>query len=270
MPLTQENVLQYRGGNLVDSTGDKVGRIEEIYLDTETDQPEWALVNTGLFGSKSTFVPIQNAQEDGGSLRVPFEKARIKDAPSMDANQELSQQDEAELYQYYGMSYGENRSDSGLPEGGAPAPTQNVQSTGTTADVSGDKAMTRSEEELRVGVARRETGRVRLRKFITTEQVSTTVPVHREEVHIEREAITDANVGDATSGVELTESVHEVTLSEETPVVEKRVVPKERIRLDKDVVEEQVQVNETVRKEQVEIDDGTRGTTDPGLPGPGR
>jgi uncharacterized protein (TIGR02271 family) len=114
--------------------------------------------------------------------------------------------------------------------------------------------MTRSEEELQVGTTERETGRARLRKYVVTEQVQKTVPVQREEVRIEREPITDANVGDATAGPEISEEEHEVTLHEEEVVVEKRAVPKERVRLDKETVTEDKTVSEEVRKEQVEVD----------------
>ena len=126
-------------------------------------------------------------------------------------------------------------------------------------DVSGpetDDAMTLSGEELRVDTQRREAGRARLRKYIVTEEVETTVPVQREEVRVEREPVSDANRDQAMSGPELTESEHEVVLHEEAPVVEKEVVPKERVRLDKDVTREEQQVSDTVRKEQVEVDDG--------------
>ena len=127
-------------------------------------------------------------------------------------------------------------------------------------DVSGpetDEAMTRSEEELRVGTAERETGRVRLRKYIVTDEVQQTVPVKREEVRLEREPITDANRDAALSGGDLTEEEHEVTLHTEEPVVEKRTVPKERVRLDKDVEVEERTVSEDVRREEIDIDDST-------------
>jgi uncharacterized protein (TIGR02271 family) len=121
--------------------------------------------------------------------------------------------------------------------------------------------MTRSEEELRVGTAQRERGRVRLRKYVTTEHVQQTVPVQRERVRVEREPITDANVDAATSGPDISEEEHEVILREEEPVVEKRVVPKERVRLDKDTVTGEERVAEPVRKEQIEVQDenGTGG-----------
>jgi uncharacterized protein (TIGR02271 family) len=96
-------------------------------------------------------------------------------------------------------------------------------------DTSGpttDDAISRSEEELRVGTTQR--GRVRLRKYVTTEQVEQTVPVRRERVRVEREPITDANLDAATSGPEISEAEHEVILREEEPVVDKRVAARPR------------------------------------------
>jgi uncharacterized protein (TIGR02271 family) len=255
--LEKDQILQYRGQNLADADGDKIGSIEEIYLDTETDAPEWALVTTGMFGTKSTFVPLRDASEENGTLRVPFDKATVKDAPRMDPDGELSQREESELYRYYGMQYSEARSDTGLPQGGSSTGPADRERVG--GDVSGretDDAMTRSEEELRVGTTERETGRARLRKYVVTDQVEQTVPVRREEVRIEREPITDANAGDAMDGPAISEEEHEVVLHEEEVVVEKRAVPKERVRLDKDTVTEQREVSEGVRKEQVELIDG--------------
>jgi uncharacterized protein (TIGR02271 family) len=114
--------------------------------------------------------------------------------------------------------------------------------------------MTRSEEELRVGTAEQESGRARLRKYVVTEHVQQTVPVQREEVRIEREPITDANVDDAVSGPEISEEEHEVVLHEEQAVVEKRTVPKERVRMDKETVVDEETVDAEVRKEQIEVD----------------
>jgi uncharacterized protein (TIGR02271 family) len=239
----------WRGREIVDAEGQRVGQLDELYLDQETEAPEWAAVRTGMFGTKQSFVPLQGAQPQGGRVRVAFGKDEIKDAPRIDPDGELSQEEEAKLYSHYGLSYSESRSDSGLPENG------DREATGR--DVSGpttDEAMTRSEEELRVGTTQRERGRARLRKFVVTEQVQQTVPVQREEVRVEREPITDANVDAATSGPEISEEEHEVVLHEEEPVVEKRAVPKERVRLDKDTVTGEQQVSEEVRKERIEAD----------------
>jgi uncharacterized protein (TIGR02271 family) len=237
----------WRGREIVDVDGDKVGTVEELFRDEDTDQPEWAAVRTGLFGTKLSFVPIEGAEPVGEDVRVPFSKSQIKDAPKIDdTDGELSQDEESQLYEHYGMNYGERRSDSGLPEG----ETVGHDTSGPTTD----DAMTRSEEELRVGKMERERGRARLRKYVVTEQVETTVPVSREEVRLEREPVTDANVGDALDGPAISEEEHEVVLHEEQPVVEKRVVPKERVRMEKESVTEDAQVSEEVRKEQIEAD----------------
>jgi len=262
----QQQATQWRGHDLVDRDGDKVGSIEDIYLDQETGQIEWAAVKTGLLGTKLNFVPIQNASFENDVVRVPFEKSQVKDAPSVDADGELSQREEADLYRHYGMQYGEARSDSVLPEGGTGRSRDrrdDDERGGPGHDVSGpntDEAMTRSEEEVRVGTASQERGRARLRKYVVTENVTETVPVQREEVRVEREPITDANVGAATDGPAISEEEHEVTLREERPVVEKQAVPKERVRLEKDVVTDETQVSEDVRKERIEEDaDARRG-----------
>jgi uncharacterized protein (TIGR02271 family) len=102
---------------------------------------------------------------------------------------------------------------------------------------------------------------VRLRKHVVEDEVSQTVPVRREEIRIEREPITDANIDDATSGPEISSEEHEVVLHDEELVTEKRVVPKERVRLDKDVEVDERTVSEDVRREEIEIDDGG-GRTD--------
>jgi uncharacterized protein (TIGR02271 family) len=194
----------------------------------------------------------------------------------MDPDGQLSQREEAELYRHYGLDYSEAHSDSGLPEGGAEGvsgtagttvatgttdTTDATDAAGTTGrDVSGpttDDAMTRSEEELHVGTREREAGRVRLRKYVVEDQVTQTVPVRREEVRLEREPITDANVDAATDGPAISEEEHEVVLHQEEPVVEKQAVPKERVRLDKDVETQQEEVSDTVRKEQIDVDDPT-------------
>ena len=243
----------WRGRDIVDSDGEKVGKLEELFRDEDTEQPEWAVVSTGMFGTKLSFVPIQGAEPTGEDVRVPFSKEQIKDAPKIDdSDGQLSQDEEAQLYEHYGMSYGEQRSDSGLPEGGAAG------NGGTVGhDVSGpttDEAMTRSEEELRVGTADRERGRARLRKYVVTEEVQKTVPVRREEVRVEREPITDGNADQALEGPEISEEEHEVVLHEEEVVVEKRTVPKERVRMEKEAVTDEAQVSEEVRKEQIEAE----------------
>jgi len=255
MPPSIDTVQSWQGRTMVDPAGDKLGTIDGIYLDDETGQPEWATVTRGLFSAKAAFVPLVQAQDMGDSVQVPYDKQQVTDAPSPEADGQLSQDEEAELYRHYGLDYSEYRSDSGLPAAGTADDTQDDTVGQVTSGPTTDQAMTRSEEELRVGTQTRERGRARLRKYVTTEQVTQTVPVQREEVRVEREPITNANLDDATSGPAISEEEHEVTLHEETPVVEKRAVPKERVRLDTETVTEERQVAEEVRKEQIKVDD---------------
>ncbi|MGB3827245.1 MAG: YsnF/AvaK domain-containing protein, partial [Ornithinimicrobium sp.] len=122
-----------------------------------------------------------------------------------------------------------------------------------------DEGMVRSEEQLQVGTERVETGKARLRKYVVTENVTTTVPVEREEVRLEREPITEDERGDVSVDGDLGDEEQQVTLSEERVVVDKETVPVERVSLDTQTVTEEQQVSEEVRKEQVETDvpDGT-------------
>jgi uncharacterized protein (TIGR02271 family) len=247
MTTQMTEAYDWTGRTLKDRNGEKVGKIDQLYVDQETDKPEWALVNTGLFGTKSSFVPIAGASPSGEDVVVQVDAEQVKDAPKMEVDEQLSEQQEAELFRHYGIDY--------TAEGSVTATEGPRGDDGH--DVSGpttDEAMTRSEEELRVGTAERERGRVRLRKYVVTEEVQQTVPVRREEVRVEREPITDANVDRALEGPEISEEEHEVVLHEEEPVVEKRTVPKERVRMQKESVTGEAQVSEQVRKEQIETD----------------
>jgi uncharacterized protein (TIGR02271 family) len=209
-------------------------------------------------------VPISNAKTTDGDVRLSYTKDQIKDAPNVDADGQLSTEEEQRLYSHYGRGdYGDWDGTTDRTEGLGLADREgrfDREGSGGTSgtvghDTSGpttDDAMTRSEEELRVGTERREAGRARLRKYVVTEEVSKTVPVQREEVRVEREPITDANIDDALDGPAISEEEHEVVLQEETPVVEKRAVPKERVRLEKDTYTDEETVSDQVRKERID------------------
>jgi len=92
---------------VVDSTGDKVGKVTNIFYDDQTGRPEWLAVKTGMFGSKDTFVPIQGSTLDSdGQIQVAFEKGYIKDAPNVDTDDlHMTPEDERLLWQHYGYDY---------------------------------------------------------------------------------------------------------------------------------------------------------------------
>ncbi|MDP8977135.1 MAG: PRC and DUF2382 domain-containing protein [Actinomycetota bacterium] len=255
----KDTILSWRGQTMYDANGDKLGKVEEIYLDNETDQPEWATVKTGLFGSSLSFVPIAEATDDGGQVRVSYDKDTVKAAPQVDPDGELSQEEEAQLYRHYGKEYSEARSESGLPEGDTDTgyseldyETEDRGTAGEDArDRESDEAMTVSEERLRVGKQRRDAGRARLRKYVETDQVTETVPVEREEIRVHREPVSE----DAAEGATISEEEQEVALQEERPVIEKQTVPKERIRVGKETVRDEETVSDEVRRERVDVDD---------------
>ncbi|RJT96993.1 DUF2382 domain-containing protein [Arthrobacter frigidicola] len=252
--ITQENLndLAAGRGNVYTNDGSKLGSIGQLYVDDETGQPSWVTVNTGLFGTSESFVPLQAASVDGNDVRVPYSKDLVKDAPKVEKDGHLSPEEEDRLYRHYSLNGG---SDGTRGVDYASGTTTGREDVGhDTSGPTTDEAMTRSEEQLRVGTESREAGRVRLRKFVVSENVSQTVPVSHEEVRLEREPITDANRGAAMAGPAISEEEHEVVLHEERPVVEKEAVPVERVRLDKETVTEQHTVNEEVRKEQIEPD----------------
>jgi uncharacterized protein (TIGR02271 family) len=120
-----------------------------------------------------------------------------------------------------------------------------------------DDAMTRSEEELEVRTVRRQRDRVRLRKYVVTEQVQRTIPLKREEIRIE-EAPTSAQAGGPRAGDAEPSGVEEIVLYREVPVIEKRVVPAERVRVVKDTRTDEARIAEEVRKERIRVERDAR------------
>ena len=288
--ITNQQVegLMSGSGNVLGQNGDRIGSVGTFYLDDQTDEPAWVTVNTGLFGTSETFIPLSEATVEGVDVLVPYSKEEVKNAPHIESDGSISPEEEVTLYRYYGFSYDDGSSesitetetldagsgtltdtdsgrfsgsdaDAGLVSDERTAGTSNGAGTSNLSDQSRtgsntDDAMTRSEERLNVGTENRAVGKARLRKYVVTETVTQQVPVSHEEVRIEREPITDANAGDALSGAELTEDEHEVTLHAEQPVVSKHTEPVERVRLETETVTDTESVSEEVRKEQIDTD----------------
>jgi hypothetical protein len=147
---------RWRGRTLVDHNGEPLGRIEIIYLDKVTSQPEWALLEADAAGPARTFVPLVSADEEGDTVLVRFARILVEGAPSMPADQELSEEQERELYRHYGVPYSRADSPSGLPAGepepaepalaaGGPQPAEEPMST-STPDVAAGKPEVPAEE----------------------------------------------------------------------------------------------------------------------------
>jgi uncharacterized protein (TIGR02271 family) len=279
--LGQDQIDNLIGRDVYGTDGGKIGTAVQVYADNETGNPEWVTVQTGLFGTKVSFVPLADASVSGEEITVPYDKGFVKSAPSIDEDGNLTQDEERELYAYYGRADYNTTTTAGTAAGtraGGREETTAAAGSGQTGDRDGtvrdgtvqsrtgggkgrksagrstDDAMTVSEERLNVGTEQREAGRARLRKYVVTENVTQTVPVQREDVRVEREPITEANRDAAMSGSDISEDEHEVVVHEERPVVQKETVPVERVRLDTETVTEQETVGEEVRKERVDLE----------------
>jgi hypothetical protein len=163
-----EATHRWKGRTLVDLDGDPLGSIEVIYLDKDTNQPEWALLEAGAVGPARTFIPLISASEEGDTVRVPFARILVEGAPGMAADLELSEDQEGELYRHYGVPYSRADSPSGLPAGepepaepalagGGPQPTGESVPASTPdmapakPEVTAEEPATAPEEPLSTG-----------------------------------------------------------------------------------------------------------------------
>ncbi|MEU6821449.1 PRC and DUF2382 domain-containing protein [Streptomyces atriruber] len=264
-----------------DRTGEKIGSVEQVYLDDRNGRPEWVTVKTGLFGMKQSFVPLAGARRQDDQLHVATTKEAVKDAPRIDADQHIEPGEEHELYAHYGLTRPQAaaRGMAGGAAGGAPPAGKRgregmrehdgmagmagagagagmvgagAASRSAAQDDSKSGEMIRSEERLRVGTEEEVVGRARLRKVVVTEDVKTSVPISHEEVRVVREPIREGDGTRASIG----EAEAEVTLHAEKAVVSKESVPVERVRLETEKVTETQEISDTVRKEQIEYDSG--------------
>ena len=276
--LTEDQAREVIGATAYGDDGEKIGKVGQLFLDDQTGRPEFVTVNTGLFGTSESFVPVADATFNGDRLVVPFSKDKVKDAPNVDLDgRHLDESEEQRLYDYYGMAdlrvqpttptrvtptrtarreYAETDRTARLHRHGhRPRPQRHQRHRGPR-HLGPDHR--RRDDPLR-GAGRgrhtsQEAGRARLRKYVTTEQETHTVPVRKEKAVLETEPITDGNVGDATSGPDISEEEHEVVLREERATVDKTVEPVERVRLGTETTTEEETVTEEVRKEHIEVE----------------
>ena len=278
--ITREEIANVLDQPVYDGDGNKIGDAKHVFFDDMTGRPEWVSVKTGLIGSSESFVPVRDAAMVQDHLEVPYGKDQVKGAPTVDvdAGGHLSESEEHRLYDYYGINFDSVLSEAertddgrwaagpgtagaagaaglaGTEQAGTAGGTTGRQDARDRVDMTDENAMTRSEEQMHIGVERREAGRARLRKYVVTEDVQQTVPVTHEEVRVVREPITDANRDEAPAGPEISEAEHEVTLYAERPVVETETVPVERVRMTTEEHTENETIRGQVRKERIEAE----------------
>lgn len=223
--MQMEQLQGLEGAPVYDEAGDQIGKVEEIYVDTGSAQPEWIGLGTGFFGTKRVLVPVQGTEVQGDGVSVPYAKDHVKGSPDID-DDAISPETERELHVYYGLA-----------------------GDGVQAPPSDDQAVTRHEEELAVGKQQVEAGHARLRKWVETEPVAMDVELRRETAHVTREPV-DEPVTDAEVG----EQEVDVPLRGERPVVQKQTVAKERVGIETDVTTDRQTIEDEVRKERVDVE----------------
>jgi len=250
---------QYAGYTVYDSDGDKIGKVDDIFVD-ENDQPEYVGVKMGFLGTSSTLIPWQmvEVREDDNSLIVSADDDHVKNGPTFDDDRDITPEFESEVYSYYGLqqtgsaeergSYGDyyDETETTTETTGAAAGTTDAE------DREDELRVQRTEEELAAGTREREAGAMRVRKRVRTDREQIEVPTRHEEVTVERVPVE----GEATEA-QIGEDEISVPVTEEEVVVDKRAVAKEEVRIRKDVVEDTETVEEDVRREEIEVEDDT-------------
>lgn len=187
-----DTALAWRGRTVRDRHGEELGKLHDLYLDSDGSRPAWASVKRGLLRSTETIVPLNEVTEDGDDLVLPYERELFDDAPDVDPDVELNEEQERLLHEHYGREW---------------APPSGRET---------DTAMTRSEEEVSFGTRAVERAeRVRLKKVLVEDEVTRTVPVRREEIRLETDPPPEGTI-------ESVEDVDDVEDGDEEPRSEDR------------------------------------------------
>ena len=239
----------YAGYQVVDRDGDKIGKVDDLFVD-ENDRPEYIGVKMGFLGTSSTLIPtgITRLDEGRGVVEVEAEKSHVKEGPSFDDDREITPDYEREVHRHYGLEEPKATGDRGA----YGVPHAEKERSGHALQGEDELRVQRSEEELRAGTREREAGAMRVRKRVRTDRERVEVPVKHEEVSVERVPVS----GEATEA-QIGEDEVSVPVTEEEVVVDKRAVAKEEVRLRKDVVEGTEVVEEDVRREEIDVEDDT-------------
>ncbi|MCM0676133.1 YsnF/AvaK domain-containing protein [Micromonospora phytophila] len=235
MRLNAQQANSLYGQDVKDRSGSKIGSVGQIWADA-AGEPTWVSVKTGVMGQKESMAPLQQARITDAGLAVDYDKSTVKNAPAVDAgtDEPLNTEQIEQLYAHYRLA----------PQPAPPAARGRAPGAG--------EDLIRSEERLRVGTESQPAGKARLRKYVVSENVHTTVPVEHDEVYVEREPIAARDARGVRA--DIGEAEQEMTLRAERPVVSKDTVPVERVHLSKDEVVEQQAIDDQVRRERIDAD----------------
>lgn len=250
--------MDWLGSDIADEDGRPYARLDDVFLGRTSGQPEFGFVTLLDQPDQRVAVPLTRARSAGaGRLTLGVARERVMAAPRVQTDvDEIPAATGKLILEHFGIA------DTGSPSAGdqtAPLATVDERGDHLGGDVGDDAAeVTRSEEQLSVGTRAHAAERVRVRKRVFIEDVTLTVTLRREELVIDREPIAEGAPGlSAPSEFPLAEDGGEVefVLHAEEPVVTKRIVPVERVRLHRETTTEDRHVTDTVRKERVEVDE---------------
>jgi Domain of unknown function (DUF2382) len=264
MAMLTEQLL---GARVKSADGKAVGTVEKVFGDNGT--PTWAWVRNGKAGR---FVPLNSGRVTKKGLKIPYDSQMIKNAPDLDAGQRMSTAQARQLGRYFGLAVPSQRAPSAPAAkatgsaGSAPG-ARSAAKAATTAKArrpakpaaraagraraggSHGESLVRQEEQFEVGKKRQATGGVRLHRYVDIEPVEQTVRLVHEEYDVERLPISGS---DGTH--EFSEAEQEIILHEEHPVLSKKLIPVERVRLTVREVEQDESVNGEIRRERIEVE----------------
>ena len=245
------------GRSVADTTGRPYGTLEELFVGRQTGEPEFGIVSVdrlGESGTKRVAVPLDGARPEGDVLVLPLDRARVREAPEVQRTVESIPPEAGERIVAFFAG-------ARQPEATAPMDAVTTPTEALAPDAEETTEVVRSEEELVVDKEAYATERVHVRKVIVEEEVTVTVTLRREELRIERVPVEPSGVADVdhlergNGDAQLVEGELEFVLLAEEPVVQKRVVPVERITVARDTIVEQRRITDQVRKERVEVDE---------------
>ncbi len=261
--VSERDVSAAIGSTAYGSDGESVGTVETFYNDDRTGATTWVSISSGLLGRRRVIAPAGDAAFVDGRLQLGVPARAVSHAPRM-GGEHLAPEDEEALRRHYAGG------DAPAVEAREDRPAADERPQQPVADAPpvqqpepGDGSMVRSEEQLRVGTARFPARRVRIVKYVVTEEVQVTVPIRREEIRIEELPLGDAGETDEllVEGDPLDHGSpsapglpDEIVLHAERPVVTVEVVPVERVRLRTETVHGHESVTETLQREQVVVD----------------
>lgn len=265
-----DTLKQYRGSKVLDTNGDEIGTLTDIWLDQDNN-PTWLSIRTGFWGTKSSFAPLQNATIHDDHIQVNYDKQTVKDAASIDEDGDLNDDEADRLFQHYNLTSVDTRSSTNITDmESVDEINMEVHDHASNTDAVStreanfsdrnhktmrtDNTLILSEEQLEAQKVQHERGKARIRKYIVEEEQTITVPVKREEIEVIREPI--GGEDDYTEeDMDLHEDSAEMILNEETIELRKKIVPREKVRMQKKTITEDKTVHGTVRKEHLDVND---------------